>query len=243
MTTELSIRPTPEERRWRLLLAVVIAISVLAGCQTQPPKQDPAFAAVPPAEIPPAPRGNGAIYQAGFERSWFENVRARRIGDILLVNLVESTEASHTNEGTVNRSNETSVSAPTIFGGGVSFTNPFSGNRSDLSQGLSSDTSFSGDGENTQENEFSGSITVMVTDVLTNGYLKVRGEKRIGMTGGNEYIRVSGIIRPEDIDLNNSVDSTRVADATLIYVGDGQVSKAAQMGWLAKFFISALMPF
>jgi flagellar L-ring protein precursor FlgH len=83
----------------------------------------------------------------------------------------------------------------------------------------------------------------MVTEVLANGYLRVRGEKRISMTGGNEYIRVSGIVRPEDIDTNNTVESTRVADATLVYVGDGQVSKATQMGWLAKFFISAIMPF
>ena len=83
----------------------------------------------------------------------------------------------------------------------------------------------------------------MVTEVLPNGYLKVRGEKRISMTGGNEYIRVAGIVRPEDIDTSNRIDSTRIADATLVYVGDGQVAKAANMGWLAKFFISALFPF
>ena len=52
-----------------------------------------------------------------------------------------------------------------------------------------------------------------------------------------------GIVRPEDIDTRNTVESTRVADATLVYVGDGQVSKATTMGWLAKFFISAIMPF
>ena len=63
------------------------------------------------------------------------------------------------------------------------------------------------------------------------------------MTGGNEYIRVSGIVRPEDIDIDNTVDSTRIADATLIYVGDGQVTMASKMGWLARFFISAVMPF
>ncbi len=231
------------DRRWGRLLAVFVALLFIAGCNTNPPKRDPEFAAVPPAAIPPIPEGNGSIYQAGFERSWFENVRARRIGDILLINLVEDTEASQANEGSVSKDNSTSITAPTFFGGAVSFANPFSNNTSDLSQSLQSSTDFSGDGENTQENEFSGSVTVMVTDVLSNGYLQVRGEKRISMTGGNEYIRVSGIVRPEDIDLNNSVDSTRVADATLVYVGDGQVSKASQMGWLAKFFISAMWPF
>ena len=230
------------DQRWRLLLAIVIALFLLAGCNSAP-KRDPEFAAVPPAAIPPAPEGNGSIYQAGFERSWFENVRARRIGDILMINLVEETEATQANEGSVSKSNTTSISAPTLFGGAVTFKNPFSGNNSDLSQSLSSSTEFDGDGENTQENEFSGSVTVMVTEVLSNGYLKVRGEKRISMTGGNEYIRVSGVVRPEDIDLNNSVDSTRVGDATLVYVGDGQVTDASKMGWLARFFISAVWPF
>jgi len=84
---------------------------------------------------------------------------------------------------------------------------------------------------------------VVVTEVLPNGYMRVRGEKRIGLTGGNEYIRVSGIVRPEDIDLRNTIDSTRVADATLVYMGDGQTTMASTMGWLSKFFISALMPF
>ena len=102
---------------------------------------------------------------------------------------------------------------------------------------------FDGDGENTQENQFNGSVSVSVVEVLTNGYLRVRGEKRIGMTGGNEYIRVSGIVRPEDIDINNTVESTRIADATLVYVGDGQVADASKMGWLAKFFISTIWPF
>ncbi|MCP5301033.1 MAG: flagellar basal body L-ring protein FlgH [Chromatiaceae bacterium] len=226
-------------------IRVVIVLGVLvllAGCNSTP-KRDPEYAAVPPESIPPVPRGNGSIFQAGFERAWFENIRARRIGDILLVNLVEDTEASHTNSGTVEKANSTSITNPTLFGNNFSFKVPGRSTSFNLNQGLESDTSFSGDADNTQNNQFNGSVTVMVTEVLPNGYLRVRGEKRIGMTGGNEYIRVSGIVRPEDIDTRNTVESTRVADATLVYVGDGQVSKATTMGWLAKFFISAIMPF
>jgi flagellar L-ring protein precursor FlgH len=236
MNGHIPIATDPAARPWRLLLALLIALFLLAGCNSAP-KRDPEFAAVPPAQIPAPPAGNGAIFQAGFERSWFENVRARRIGDILLVNLVEETEASQTNEGSVNKNNNSSILSPTLFGQGVSFGNY------NLGQSLQSNTTFEGDGDNTQENAFSGSISVSVIEVLGNGYLRVRGEKRIGMTGGNEYIRVSGIVRPEDIDINNTIDSTRVADATLVYVGDGQVADASKMGWLARFFISAVMPF
>jgi len=226
----------------RALLILVLAASFLSGCNSTP-KRDPAYAATPPVQAPPAPRGNGSIYQAGYEHSWFENVRARRVGDILLVNLVEDTEARHTNDGSVDRSSSTSVTNPTLLGRALKFDLPGLNGTSTLGQSLESSTAFGGDGENTQNNEFSGSISVSVTDVLPNGYLKVRGEKRIGLTGGNEYIRVSGIVRPADIDNNNTVESTRIADATLVYVGDGQVADASKMGWLARFFISSFFPF
>lgn len=218
---------------WVSLVLLLVIAGLLTGCNSKP-KRDPEFAAVDPPAMPQAPQGNGSIYQAGFERSWFENVRARRVGDMLVVNLVEDTEAKHANEGTVSRTNNSSITNPTVFGKQLGF---------DLGSSLSSATSFEGDADNTQNNEFSGSLSVMVTDVLANGYMRVRGEKRIGMTGGNEYIRVSGIVRPEDIDVDNTIESTKIADASLIYVGDGTTTMATTMGWLAKFFISGLMPF
>jgi flagellar L-ring protein precursor FlgH len=219
----------------KLLILLAFIAALLSGCNT-PPKRDPAFAAVPPAQIPVAPQGNGAIYQAGFTRSWFENVRARRVGDILLVNLVEDTAAKHTNKGKVKKENSLAIANPELFGIPI-------GGKYNFAQALESETDFKGEADNTQTNELTGSVTVMVTEVLSNGYLRVRGEKRVGMNGGNEYIRVSGIVRPEDIDVENTVDSTRVADASLVYVGDGQTQMATAMGWLAKFFISAFMPF
>jgi flagellar L-ring protein precursor FlgH len=108
---------------------------------------------------------------------------------------------------------------------------------------MESANEFKGNGDSAQSNLLEGDITVTVIDVLPNGYLMVRGEKRIGINQGNEYIKVSGIVRPADIDSNNTVLSTRLADPTLVYVGDGPIASANVMGWLAKFFISALMPF
>lgn len=229
---------------FRLAKNLLLSASVvlLFGCQTEPVR-DPNYAPVPPVVPKPQAQTNGAIYQAGFERSWFENVRARRVGDILVVTLVEDTEAKHTNKGKVKKSNSTSITNPTLLGANPAFALGGLTREASLQNTLSSSSDFSGEADNTQNNEFSGSLSVMVTNVMPNGYLQVRGEKRISMTGGNEYIKVSGIVRPEDINTDNTVDSTKIADATLAYVGDGQVTMASRMGWLAKFFVSAMLPF
>jgi flagellar L-ring protein precursor FlgH len=221
---------------------LLIAVVLLGGCNSAP-KKDPAFAPVAPVALPPKPEGNGAIFQAGYERSWFEDLRARRVGDILTVNLVEQTDAFISNSTEVTKSSTTNVTNPTLFGKPLSFTLPGGSPGATLGFDLQSSTDFLGEGDNEQRNALSGSVTVTVIEVLANGYLRVRGEKRIGTNGGNEYIKLSGIVRPEDIDPNNTIASTKVGDATLVYVGDGQVADANVMGWLARFFISAFVPF
>jgi flagellar L-ring protein precursor FlgH len=225
------------------LIATITVAMTMAGCNSVP-KKDPEFAPVQAPVVPPQPIGNGAIYQAGHEIRWFEDIRARRIGDILTVNLVEETDASISNSTAVKKSNSTSITNPTVLGNPLAFNLPGSKSATtNLGFDLNSSNTFSGEGDTDQSNELSGQISVMVTEVLPNGYLRVRGEKRIGMNGGNEYIKLSGIVRPSDIDTSNSIDSTRVADATLIYVGDGPIADANIMGWMAKFFISAISPF
>lgn len=227
----------------RSLFLGLAAGLALAGCNSTPTR-DPGFAPVRAPVMPAPPPANGAIYQAGYETRWFEDIRARRVGDILTVNLVEETDASISNKTEVSKSNATDVTNPTLFGNPLQFNLP--GSKSDTSTlgfGLNSSNTFAGEGDTEQSNELFGQLTVTVIEVLPNGYLRVRGEKRLGMNGGNEYVKLSGVVRPADIDTNNTVDSTRVADATLIYVGDGQIADANVMGWLARFFISAISPF
>ncbi|MCG8122437.1 MAG: flagellar basal body L-ring protein FlgH, partial [Candidatus Thiodiazotropha taylori] len=99
------------------------------------------------------------------------------------------------------------------------------------------------DGSASQGNALSGSITVSVIEVLPNRNLYVRGEKRIGINQGTEYVRLSGIVRPSDISPTNTVASTRIADPTITYVGEGALADANSMGWLSRFFNSVLSPF
>jgi flagellar L-ring protein precursor FlgH len=232
-------------KRVATLAVIALAATILAGCNSAP-KRDPEYAPVRPVVPAPPPQGNGSIYQAGYGITWFEDMRARRVGDMLTIKLAEKTDATKSASTEVAKETSTSISNPTILGAtpkfGLPGILPLSGG-GDLSASLGSTHDFSGEGDSEQSNELTGDITVTVVEVLANGYLVVRGEKRIGINQGNEYIKVSGIVRPADIDATNTVISTKLADPTIVYVGDGPVADSNVMGWLAKFFISAIFPF
>ncbi len=216
------------------------AVMLLAGCNGAPVR-DSNYAPVRPKDPPRAPEGDGALYHGGYSMNWWEDLRARNVGDMLTVTLSESTNASKSAKTTADKKNSNSISNPTLFGQSAGFS--ANGLSRDLSFSTSSTHAFEGDGSSTQNNALTGDITVTVTDVLPNGYLMIRGEKRIGINQGNEYIKLSGIVRPYDISAGNGVLSTKIADPTIVYVGDGMVSDSNVMGWLARFFISAIMPF
>ena len=223
-------------------LKLFVLVFMLSGCammdNMSKPRHDPEYVPAKPTSYLVPQSNNGSLYQAGYEVSLFEDIRARRIGDILTINLVEKTNAKKQADTDIKKDNSTSISTPTILG--MSDPSKFGLN---LDSSLASASDFAGETESTQNNSLSGSITVSVIDVLPNGYLKIRGEKRVRLNQGNEYIRLSGIIRPTDINPDNSVESTRIADATIMYTGEGALADANKIGWLARFFISAVFPF
>jgi flagellar L-ring protein FlgH len=229
------------------VLTVSLLLFALAACQSAP-KRDPEFASMRPP-LPPQPvMSSGSIYQAGFDVRLYEDIKARRIGDILTVHLIENTDGSKSTNTTADRESTTNVTNPTILGANPQFGVPgfvplTSTQNLGLETNLSSNSEFEGSGASSQKNQLTGDITVTVVEVLPNGNLIIRGEKRLTINNGNEYIRMSGIVRPIDIQSNNSVLSTQVADATIMYTGDGQVAETNVMGWLARFFISAIIPF
>lgn len=229
-------------------LLLILSLLGLSGCATQSIERDINYAPIRPVQPPPAPQGNGSIYQAGYEISWFEDNRAHRVGDLLTVELVENTSANKSAKSAAKKDNSNSISTPTILGSTLGFDAsgvlPLVSNRDNtLEFELGSTNDFSGEGSASQSNALSGSITVTVVEVLPNRNLYVRGEKRIGINQGNEYIRLAGIVRPQDITPDNTVESTRIADPTISYVGEGMVADSNSMGWLSRFFHSVLFPF
>lgn len=223
-------------------------ITMLSACNSTP-RRDPDYSPSYPAAFPePVQRHTGSIYQAGYDVALFEDLRARRIGDILTIQLSESTNASKTSSTEHDRNTENSITNPTILGSTPLFNVPgvlplASTEDNNLGTSLSSSNTFSGESDSAQSNSLNGDITVTVADVFPNGNLYVRGEKRLNLNQGNEYIKISGIVRPVDIASDNTIPSTKVADATIIYNGDGAGADANKLGWIARFFISAVFPF
>ncbi len=229
-------------------LFALSSLILVTGCMSNTAKRDPNYAAVRPVAVPAPEAQDGAIFNAGNNISLFEDYRARRVGDILTVLLEEQTDAEKETETTISKSNNNSISNPTVFGTTPQFDLPSglplaSTNNNNLAFELDSSSDFSGQGDSDQSNKLSGSISVSVVEVLPNGNLMVRGEKVITINQGNEYIRISGMISPRDLDSDNTISSKRIADAQISYVGDGPTNDANVMGWLGRFFISALMPF
>lgn len=190
------------------------------------------------AAVPHVMPTAGAIYASGTDVAWFEDTRARRVGDLITVLLQESTNASKSNSTKTKKATSIDNSAPTLAGRGVTI-----GGKSLLQASAESGNQFQGEGASTQSNALQGSLTAVVTERLPNGNLVVQGEKWLQLNQGEEFVRVTGVVRAADILPDNTVTSDKVADARISYGGKGAVQSASRMGWLARFFNSALVPF
>lgn len=231
-----------------ITLALLLMGVVLSGCATSPKSTiAQGFEASRPTYYSPPPPQSGSIFQAGYEISLYEDMRARRVGDILTIVLTEKTNASKQAATNTARDSSVEVTNPTIFGSPLKFDLPRPFNKAikgaSLETSLGSANSFKGEGDSAQSNSLTGSITVTVAEVLPNGNLFVKGQKRLTINQGDEYVQFSGIVRTADINPDNSVLSTKVADANIAYVGDGMVAEVNSQGWLARFFNTKWWPF
>ncbi len=231
-----------------VLCALVAVMTMLSGCSSTPPKvSSEGFETVRPLHMTPAPAQNGSIFQAGYQISLYEDIRARRVGDIITIVLTEQTNASK--QATTSTSKDTSIELenPTLFGRDFKFNlmRPFSSDKRNatLATTVAGANAFDGSGDSAQSNSLTGNITVTVAEVFPNGNLLVRGQKRLTINQGDEYVQFSGIVRPLDITPDNTVLSTKVADARIAYIGDGMVADSNRQGWLGRFFNSGWWPF
>ena len=216
----------------RKLLSIGGLALALAGCVTTTPPT----AVHQPMTARPEPRNfvaplNGSIYNVASSRPLFEDRRARFVGDIITINISEKTAASKNSENKTSRSSKIDTAITAVAGLPLRGLQGTGLNATD-------DNSFDGKGQNTSANDFTGTITVTVIEVIANGNLLVSGEKQIGLKEGEEFVRFSGVVNPNTITTANTVQSTQVADARIEYKANGFIDSAQVMGWLGKFFLS-----
>jgi flagellar L-ring protein precursor FlgH len=168
----------------------------------------------------------------------FADLKARRVGDVLTIVLNETTNASKSAVTKTAKTTSTVNTGPTLFG-----RTPTVKGVPILDASLSGADSFDGEGSSTQSNSLAGSLTVTVIQVQSNGNLIVQGDKSLKLNQGDEFVHISGVIRPADIAGNNTVTSDKLADARISYSGKGVVDSSNRMGWLARFFNSPFSPF
>ena len=215
-------------------LAALIALAALVGCATDGVEVQEPVTARPVAQAR-APQQNGAIFQDGVSyRPMFEDRRARYVGDTLTITIAEQTQASRSGDLTAKRTAKLDGSIDN-----VSKLGPFNKlTGTGVGAGISSDIDTKDSAS--ANNLFNGSITVTVVDVLPNGNLLVAGEKRLGINGEIETLRLSGVVNPFNIVSGNTVSSVNVADARIESKAHSKVEPMQVVGFLARFFLSFL---
>ena len=217
-------------------LVLLVSIVLMSACSVmtreQPVPNDPAYAPVPSSVLQRGELVTGSIYQVNRNFSMYGDQVALNVGDILTVTLQESTSSSKSADTSYDKDDEVTFNEATILGNAISkhglslLTNP------------SFERAFDGKASSDQSNSLSGSISVTVAEVLPNGVLRVKGEKWLRLNQGDEFIRLTGLVRPQDIGTDNTVPSSKVADARIAYGGTGEFDSVNRQGWLSRFFNS-----
>lgn len=217
---------------------LLLSLLVLTACAQRLGLRNPAYAPIAPIVNSINIKNNGSIYQEGMRVAFFDDMRAKHVGDILTILLLENTSASKSAKTSTSKNQNVDQKPPKIAGSRVTRDG-----KDILNNKVESRRKFSSDGATSQRNSLNGTITVTVAKVLPNKNLIVRGEKIIMLNQGNEYIRFMGIVRPIDIRPDNTVDSSRIANVQISYGGQGVINDANRMGWLARYFQSSAWPF
>ncbi len=226
--------------------AALAMMILLSGCSGLAPQYD--FKPVTPQVMDltdparPAPAASGSIYQANRDMRLFEDRTARRVGDTVVIRLVESTAATKSATTNVNKSSNIQLENPILFG--ASLGNPaLAASKNNYATTISGERELGGEGASDQSNSLTGNLSAVVVGVYPNGNLAIRGEKMLTLNQGEEVVQISGVIRPEDIAGDNSILSSQVADAKITYAGNGALADANTISWLGRFFLSPLWPF
>lgn len=175
--------------------------------------------------------------EVGSRGTLFLDYKGRTVGDIIVVQITETSSASNSNSTTTNKSTTYSsgitnlLGMPTNLGIG-NFLNQ--GNSLDPTIQADTANAFAGSGAKSKADTVSGTVAARIIEVLPSGNLVIEGHREIIVDQEKQIITIRGIVRQKDVNANNMVQSTQIADAQISYSGKGVISDANKKGWLAS---------
>ena len=224
-----------------------VILALLTGCAISSKP-------VPPADLSgnvnytvsndPVKRHDGSLWDKnGSLNDLFTDPTARRIGDIITIDIVETSSAFNKADTNTTRKSDVSATITKFLGLENNDNFPTSSGFTPFGT-ISGGTSnkFEGEGETNRSGKLKASISVRVTDVFPNGNLKILGSREITINNEKQYIALTGIVRQRDISSDNTILSTYISDANIIYTGNGVINDRQKPGWLASM-LDALWPF
>lgn len=212
--------------------SALLASALLAACTVVTGPQPGAYPPAPQQLTDVKPAASGTIYQPTRGGSLFGDLKARLVGDTVTIVLAERTQASKNASTDATKDSSVDTGLPVLFGSDITLNG-----KQILSSEWDAAQEFAGKGSSSQGNKLDGSITVTVAEVYPNGNLLVQGEKWLTLNQGEEFVQISGIVRPVDIEPNNSIPSYKVANAQITYSGNGFINDANRPGLLARIFM------
>jgi flagellar L-ring protein precursor FlgH len=188
---------------------------------------------MPNSSYPAPPAEEGSLWSSQRVQNLFADVKARNVGDIVTISIVESARASKNATTKTARDSGLEASWSGIF-------DQIAGNWTINGQPVAANSkinfanNFDGQGETTRTSSMTAYISAQVVQVLPNGNLVIQGNRQVQVNQETQIIYIQGVIRPEDISSSNIVLSTYVAEAVIELSGRGPVSDKQNPGWLAR---------
>ena len=224
------------------LISMVFSTVILSGCEgvKHKVKSEP-FEYIITEEIDQINEKeemDGSIWTSN--KGLFADRRAKNVNDIVTVNIVESSSATRKAATSTGRDTEINGGVSSLFGLEQAFQN----HRFDPSNMLSLEASksFKGDGSTERSGNLTGTITAIVKEVYPNGVMRIEGRRVITVNNEDQYIIISGLVRRDDIAVNNTILSTKVAEAVIEYSGEGIIGREQSPGFLTQI-IDVIWPF
>lgn len=229
-----------------LIFACLAALIILtAGCAGDPHLVQADKPVMPPPEPakdyrPPRPAFGSMFTDRNADM--YQDLRARNVGDIVVVEIVENSKAKKKNDTKAERTNEFDASIPYLMGYAGSLRREANSANTDPLVGASFKSKHDAKAELKKEDSMTSSIGCTVMEKLPNGNLVVRGSRELQVNGETQYIILQGIVRPTDVTVSNTVYSTQLADAKIYYTGRGVLTDKQKPGWLARL-LDNIWPF